>query len=159
MLLAAIGMTVISMVGPLDESPIVRISRPGGGGPEFIRQLSAAEHVSSGGIVVPSNAVGGGGAVTVVGGSDAASSEYAANAEPLGLYTEQLLRAFGYDRGSFGYTTINYPRGVFGNGGSGHWGNNGGHGSSGPSPIDPRILGALRDAAPIESRFPPVPGR
>ena len=156
MLLAA-GIVISTMIGPLNDGQTVRISRPGGGPPEVVRQVATAKTGVSGGMIaVPSNAVAGGGGVTVIGAEARAAEEAAMAAtatvsEPRALYTEQLLRAFGYDRSNFGYSYINWPRG---------WGNRGGHRHEQPvAEIDPRVAATLRDAAPIESRFPPVPGR
>lgn len=152
MMLATMGMCLATMVGPLDEAPVVRISRPGSE-PEFVRQVAVGVRQSGGGIVVPSSSVGGGGEATVVGAAEAVVSDGSyIEDEMLGLQTDQVFRAFGYDRGTFGYTTIHYP----GNRWGGHGGGWGGH----PRPrVDPRLQNVLRDLAPIESRFPPVPGR
>ena len=152
MILASLGIIFSTMVGPLDGAPAVRISKPGGGPPEVVRQV-AGEVASGGGVRVPVNAVAGGGAVTVIGAEDAAAKAAAAMAlgdEPRVLYTEQLLRAFGYDRSNFGYTVVNGQ-------GRGRGWRQRGEGSE--LEIDPRVEAMLRDAAPIESRFPPVPGR
>jgi hypothetical protein len=173
----ALGMSVVAMVGPLDGEPTVRISRPWGGPPEVIRQV-ADRTPSSGGIEVPNSAVAGGGTVTVVGAGDGGGwggeggGELIAGGElggeQLGLRTEQLLRAFGYDRDHFGYSYIDYPRGSGGGGGAGLGGLGGllggllGGGSGGHDQpaVDPRVLGLLRDLAPVEARHPPVvPGR
>lgn len=178
----ALGMSVVAMVGPLDGQPTVRISRPWGGPPEVIRQV-VDRTLSSGGIEVPVCAVAGGGTVTVVGSGDSGSwsgeggGELIAGGElggeQLGLRTEQLLRAFGYDRDHFGYSYIDYPRGLGGGGvgggldrlggalggllGGAGGGGGGGHDQLG---VDPRVLGLLRDLAPVEGRHPPVvPGR
>ena len=159
MILAALGLGLMAMVGPIDETPVVRISRPGGGAPEFVRQLTVGDRQRGGGVVVPSSAVGGGGEVTIVGASGASDVYVEAGGfidDPQVLYTEQMMRAFGYDRSHYGFTTIDYTR----RGGGWRGGTNGWHHLHRPErPIDPRITSMLRDLAPIESRFPPVPGR
>lgn len=152
MILATLGMCLATMVGPLDEAPVIRISRPGSA-PEFVRQVAVGDRKSGGGIVVPDSAMGGGGAVTVIGAADAVSTDGYYMDGGLGLQTDQIFRAFGYDTGTFGYTTINYPGGVWG--GHGGWGRR-----DCPRPVvDPRIISSLRDLVPIEAKFPPVPGR
>ncbi len=161
MILATLGIVCTTMVGPLDDGQTIRISRPGGGPPEVVRQVAGTATVSAG-IDVPSNAVGGGGEVTIVGALAQAEEYAAADAnydEPLGLFSEQLLRAFGYDRSNFGYAYVNYP----GTGGGG-WGGGRGYGGRGDHPrdvpvVDPRVLSTLRDLMPLETRYQPVPGR
>lgn len=164
MILATLGIVCTTMVGPLDDGQTVRFSRPSGGPPEVVRQVAGNATISAG-IDVPANAVGGGGEVTIV-GAQAQAEEYAAAApsydEPLGLYSEQLLRAFGYDRSNFGYAYVNYPGTGGGGWGGGRWGR-GGRGDTPrdrPDPVvDPRVLSTLRDLMPLESRYQPVPGR
>ncbi|MFT3684180.1 MAG: hypothetical protein QM783_04500 [Phycisphaerales bacterium] len=169
MLGLAAGITVAAMVGPLGpgsgNEPTVRISRPWGGPPEVIVHADRIREVADSGrlIEVPNSAVAGGGGVTIVGGGGGEGSggfeTFAHTGESLGdiqtgLYTEQLFRAFGYNRDNFGYSIINYPR----NHGGGGFGGNGGQ--QDPPAIDPRILGLLRDLAPIESKYPvAIPGR
>ncbi|MBY0309255.1 MAG: hypothetical protein K2Q09_10980 [Phycisphaerales bacterium] len=157
MVLAVMGLTVASMVGPLGE-PAVRVSRPGGGPPEVVGRLGDAETLG-GAIVVPGNAVGAGagaGSVTVVGQESEPMAEMsfirAGAGNQTALYTEQVLRAFGYDRSRFGYTYINPVRGRLG------WWGRGGAGPESP-PVDPRLEMLVRNLAPLESRFPPAPGR
>lgn len=167
MILATLGIVCTTMVGPLDDGQAVRFSLPVGGPPEVVRQVAGSATVSEG-IEVPTSAVGGGGEVTIV-GALAQAEEYAAAAanydEPLGLYSEQLLRAFGYDRNNFGYAYVNYPGtggggwgGGRGGGGRGHGGGRGEHPRDVPV-LDPRVLSTLRDLMPPESRYQPVPGR
>lgn len=153
MVLASLCIALATMVGPLAGEPIVRISRPGGGPPEVVRQVAGVA-TRNGWVAVPANAVAGGGGVTVVGGGDSPAMGTAAAdsvGQPSVLRTEQLLRAFGYDRSSFGFTVLHPPDG-------GHGWRRGHHERSEPA-VDPRVAATMRDAAPLESRFPPVPGR
>ncbi|MDP1663247.1 MAG: hypothetical protein Q8L55_15125 [Phycisphaerales bacterium] len=152
MILATLGIALATMVGPLADEPVVRISRPGGGPPEVVRQV-AGTPTRNGWVSVPASAVAGGGGVTVVGGANGAPSwsESEDTGQPTVVRTEQLLRAFGYDRSNFGFTVLHAPRS-----GHGRWG---GHHEHAEPEIDPRVAATLRDAAPLESRFPPVPGR
>jgi hypothetical protein len=154
MILATFGVVCSTMVGPQGIDQPVRISRPGGNVPEVVRQV-ATSAPTGGAVEVPSNAVAGGGGVTVIGEEARIAQETAAAAavinQPVGLHTEQLLRAFGYDRSNFGYTYINWPRGFRGQRG---------FQQQAEPEIDPRVAGTLRDAAPPESRHTePVPGR
>jgi len=157
-ILAAVGVMFSTMAGPLEVEPCVRISRPGGGPPDVVRQVAIGGPTVSGAIAVPNNAVAGGGSITVVGGSEPLGETVPAGGdEPLALYTEQLFRAFGYDRDHFGYSYVDYP-GVRARGGRGERPS----GGERPAPVrDPdAMLRALpRELQPIELRFPAVPGR
>lgn len=107
------GVFVASMVGPMDEPAVVRISRPGA--VMEVVTLNAAGDRVAGGVVVPDNTVGGGGVMTVVGEADrlAAAASQPVYPEPQVLYTEQLFRAF--DTSHFGYSYINWPNSYRGN--------------------------------------------
>ncbi len=152
MVLASLGIALVTMVGPLADEPVVRVSRPGGGPPVVVRQVMGNAS-PTGYVTVPTNAVAGGCGVTVVGKREGVAPWIPAEGvdQPAGIRTEQLLRAFGYDRSNFGFTVIHTPR-------TGHW-RGGGHHERAEPEIDPRVAATLRDAAPLESRFPPVPGR